>query len=28
MGLILLGVLVSQWGALSRLFGRGVTPNS
>ena len=28
MGLILLGVLVSQWGALCRLFGRGVTPNS
>ena len=28
MGLILLGVLVSQWGALTRLFGRRVTPSS
>jgi len=28
MGLILLGVLVSQWGALNRLFGRGITPSS
>lgn len=28
MGLILLGVLVSQWGALNRLFRRRVTPSS
>jgi drug/metabolite transporter (DMT)-like permease len=28
MGLILLGVLVSQWGALNRLFGRALTPSS
>jgi drug/metabolite transporter (DMT)-like permease len=28
MGLILLGVLVSQWGALNRLFGRGITPSN
>ncbi len=28
MGLILLGVLISQWGALNRLFRRQVTPNS
>lgn len=28
MGLILLGVLISQWGALNRLFRRQVIPNS
>lgn len=28
MGLILLGVLISQWGALQRLFRRGTTPSS
>lgn len=28
MGLILFGMLISQWGALKRLFSRQVTPNS